>query len=191
MVADEVGREAYLLAQVRESFGRVVYSHKTHEKEADKCHRWHLRYQWILAIVTAASSGTFVGSLAGLIEKPWVEGFLVPLLALMAAIGGLIVQRFEFSKRSESHKRSASDLWNVRESYISLIADLQAGDIDLDEARELRDELQQATFEVYSAARRTSKSAWGAARKALKKDEEMTFSPKEIDQFLPYKLRSS
>lgn len=32
-----------LLAQVRESFGRVVYSHKTHEKQADISFS---RYQW-------------------------------------------------------------------------------------------------------------------------------------------------
>jgi len=28
-------RAPYLLAQVREAFGHVVYSHKTHEKQAD------------------------------------------------------------------------------------------------------------------------------------------------------------
>lgn len=39
----EAGEDSYLLAQVRESFGRVVYSHKTREKQADSCftkHRW-------------------------------------------------------------------------------------------------------------------------------------------------------
>ncbi|GAA4764716.1 MULTISPECIES: hypothetical protein [Streptomyces] len=36
-------RDPYLLAQMREASGRVVYSHKTHEKQADICfakHRW-------------------------------------------------------------------------------------------------------------------------------------------------------
>lgn len=36
-------RDPYLLAQVRESFGRVVYSHKTHEKQADIS---FTRHQW-------------------------------------------------------------------------------------------------------------------------------------------------
>lgn len=33
--------DEYLLAQVREAFGRVVYSHKTHEKQTDLCFKKH------------------------------------------------------------------------------------------------------------------------------------------------------
>lgn len=39
-----------LLAQVRESFGRVVYSHKTHEKQADISFS---KYRWQQGILIA------------------------------------------------------------------------------------------------------------------------------------------
>ncbi|MFD6165198.1 hypothetical protein ACFWFR_08405 [Oerskovia sp. NPDC060287] len=41
--AATAGRDSFLLAQVREAFGRVAYTHKTYEKQADICftkRRW-------------------------------------------------------------------------------------------------------------------------------------------------------
>lgn len=68
--AVDTTRDEYLLAQVREAFGRVVYSHKTHEKQADICFG---RYRWqqgILVAFTAISTGTFLASVLGLLGNP-------------------------------------------------------------------------------------------------------------------------
>jgi len=62
-----MGPNSLLLAQVRESFGRIVYSHKTHEKQAGICFNKHRLQQGVLIILTAVSSGTFVGTVAGLL----------------------------------------------------------------------------------------------------------------------------
>lgn len=73
MTSDEViteDQDRYLLAQVREAFGRVVYSHKTQEKQADICFRRHRWQQGTLIALTAISSGTFLAALVGALGSP-------------------------------------------------------------------------------------------------------------------------
>lgn len=48
-------RDPYLLAQVRESFGSVVYSPKNHEKQADICFNKHRWQQGVLVALTASA----------------------------------------------------------------------------------------------------------------------------------------
>ena len=77
----------------------------------------------------------------------------------------------------------------MRESYVSLIADLMSSEIADADARTRRDELQETTREVYSSAPRTSTKAYGRAKKGLKYNEELTFSSRELDLMLPEALR--
>jgi hypothetical protein len=63
------------------------------------------------------------------------------------------------------------------------------GVISIEEARKTRNELDEAIASIYSKVPITSSKAYGLAQKALKKDEEITFSDSEIDQFLPTGLR--
>lgn len=94
-----------------------------------------------------------------------------------------------FAEESDAHRAIASRLWDVRESYISLIADLMSGDVTGAQARQRREELQEATRDAYADAPRTSPKAFARAQKGLKHNEEMTFTPREIDLFLPEALR--
>lgn len=192
-VADEQGavsgRDPYLLAQVRESFGRVVYSHKTHEKQADICFSKHRWQQGVLIALTAISSGTFLAAVVGLLGDPVLTSLVTSSIALLVSWMSLGAKTFRFAEESDAHRGMASRLWAVRESYISLIADLMSGDVSDTQARVRRDELQEATRDAYSDAPRTSSKAFTRAQEGLKHNEEMTFTPREIDLFLPEALR--
>ena len=72
---------------------------------------------------------------------------------------------------------------------MSLIADIMSDNISNTDARIRRDELQDAAYKAYAAAPRTTSKAYKRARKRLKDDEELTFTPREIDLFLPATLR--
>ena len=182
-------RDEYLLAQVREAFGRVVYSHKTHEKQADICfgkYRWQ---QGILVAFTAISTGTFLAAVLGLLGNPVVTNLATSAIALVVSALSLASKSFKFSEESEAHRDIASRLWDVRESYLSLIADLMSSATPVEEARGVRDELQEATRQAYADAPRTTARAFRQASDGLKHNEEMTFSSDEIDLFLPEALR--
>lgn len=182
-------RAPYLLAQVRESFGRVVYSHKTHEKQADICFSKHRWQQGVLIALTAISSGTFLAAMVGLLGNPVLTTFATSSIALLVSWMSLGAKTFKFEEESNTHRGIASRLWDVRESYISLIADLMSSTVSDVEARERRDALQQLTRDVYTDAPRTSTKAFKRAQDGLKNNEEMTFTSREIDLLLPETLR--
>ena len=178
-----------LLAQVRESFGRVVYSHKIHEKQADISFSRYQLQQGILIGLTAVSSGTFLTLVFGLLGNSTWTSLATSFCALLVSWMSLGAKTFKFDETSASHRDVASNLWDVRESYISLIADMMSGQISDSDARKRRDELQSLARDVYSAAPRTSGKAFVRAQDGLKNNEEMTFTTREIDLFLPEVLR--
>lgn len=181
--------DPFLLAQVRESFGRVVYSHKTHEKQADICFTKHRWQQTALIGLTAVSSGTFLIAVVGLLGDPVLTGLVTSSVALLVTWISLGAKTFRFSDESEAHRGIASRLWDIRESYISLIADLMSNTITNAEGRARRDELQVAARDAYSDAPRASPKSFARAQAGLKENEEMTFTSHEIDLFLPEALR--
>ncbi|MEV0664696.1 SLATT domain-containing protein [Actinomadura luteofluorescens] len=181
--------DPYLLAQVREAFGRVVYSHKTHEKQADICFRRHRLQHAALTVLTAIGSGTFLAAVVGALGNPALTSLTTSFIALLVTAMSLGAKTFKFEEESDAHRGIASRLWDVRESYISLITDLMSGTASDAEARERRDELQRATRDAYTDAPRTSPKAFERASEGLQRHEEMTFTSREIDLFLPEALR--
>lgn len=182
-------RDPYLLAQVRESFGRVVYSHKTHEKQADICFTKYRWQQGVLIALTAISSGTFLVAVVGLLSNEVLTSLVTSSIALLVSWMSLGSKTFKFDEESEAHRGIAARLWDVRECYISLIADLMSGTVSDAEGRKCRDTLQQAARAAYANAPRTSTRAFERASEGLQHNEEMTFTSHEIDLFLPEALR--
>lgn len=183
------GPDQILLAQIREAFGRVVYSHKTHEKQADLCFRKHRLQQATLVVFTAVSTGAFMASLLGYIVSAEAASIVTSFIALVVTALTLATKSFKFDQESVAHRDIASRLWDVRESYLSLIADLMSDATSAADARVRRDDLQETTRAAYADAPRTTAKAFGQASSGLKDNEEMTFSSREIDLFLPEALR--
>lgn len=183
------GQERVLLEQVREIYGRVVYTHKTQEKEADRWHNWDMGQRWALVGLTVLGSATFLTALLGAFVGERWSGLVTSFVALLVSGASLAAKELKFGQRTEAHRDCAAQLWNLRESYLSLIADLMSGAMDLDQGRTRRDELQQQSAEVLAAAPRTTMTAYDRAREALQNNEELTFSSVEIDRLLPEALR--
>ncbi|WP_415460121.1 SLATT domain-containing protein [Bifidobacterium psychraerophilum] len=183
------GRDEYLLAQVREAFGRVVYSQKTHEKQADLCFTKHRWQQGLLVGFTAVSTGTFLVAVLGLVSNPILTSLATSAIALIVSALSLAAKSFRFGEESDAHRDIASRLWDVRESYLSLISDLMSGAVSGPDARARRDDLQAAALKAYAEAPRTTDKAYSKAQDGLKNNEELTFTSREIDLFLPEGLR--
>jgi len=186
----ELGRNA-LEAQIRECFGRVVYSTKTHEKCADLCMG---RLQWIKIIHIFLSALITGGLLTALLGDPKVTYSATVASAIISTILLVLsayMKDVDPGQQAEKHKKTASELWDIRESYLSILTDLHDDHLDISAAREKRDGLQARLVGIYAAAPRTTSRAYGIASDGLKNLEEMTFSDEEIDKFLPATLRRS
>ena len=85
------------------------------------------------------------------------------------------IKEYNLSESVERHASTASKLWNVRESYLSLITNLQFQSINIKNIKERRNDLQKQAFAIYEKAPRTISKAYKEAQKALKFNEELTF----------------
>lgn len=182
------GRTA-LESQIRECFGRVVYSTKTHEKCADLCMG---RLQWIKIAQIVLSAITTGGLLTAIFGDPKVAHGATVVSTLFSTVLLVLtayMKDVDPGQQAEKHKKTASELWDIRESYLSILSDLHDGHLDIATSREKRDELQARLATIYATAPRTNSKAYGIASDGLKAQEEMTFSDEEIDKFLPATLR--
>ncbi|MBC3917093.1 SLATT domain-containing protein [Undibacterium sp. CY18W] len=175
-----------LEAQLRECFGLTVYSHKTHEK----CAYILLNHLAILKtgqiILSAVTTGGFIGAI---FDKS-------PVVAIVGACASTVLLALNTYSKSldlgalgQKHRRTASDLWLIREQYLSLITDLAMGEKPVEKLQTERDRLLTKLHAIYAAAPSTNGKAYEAAQKALQISEELTFCDAEIDAFLPAELR--
>lgn len=184
----EVGLHA-LEAQVRECYGRVVYSHKAHEKSADIFRTQLTRIKLAQIILSAIVTGGLLTVLIGPQNTSRPAAAVSAILSTVLLALNAYMKNLDPGQRAEKHKETATQLWSVRESYLSMITDIRSGVVSSSEGRERRDVLQARLETIYASAPRTLDAAYAKAGIALKQDEELTFSEAEIDKFLPPALR--
>lgn len=174
--------------QIRECFGRVVYTHKTHEKMADRCSRSLQRYKLCQIAVSALTTS---GALSVVfLEHFWLK-LATALLSIVSLWAAAYMKSFDPGGTAQKHRDAAASLWPVRESYLSLLTDLRVGGVSPEEAVKRRDELQEKLAAIYQGAPQTNSKAYADAQVALKKNKDYTFSDAEIDKFVPLALRKA
>jgi len=174
------------LQVIRESFGRVVYSHKTHEKEAEIFSCWAVTTRWINIVLTSLTSGTLISTI---ITNQIVLTYISAFLATITLAFVIFQLSFNPGEKAEKHRQIAKELWLVREQYLNLIADIINDKISEDTILSRRNELLEKLHIIYKFAPITSSMAYKKAQEALKINEELTFSEEEINQFLPEGLK--
>lgn len=184
--AEKSAQLEVLEAQIRECFGRVVYTHKTQEKCADIVLRIHKRLKLTLIIISAVVTTSLLIKLFG--DNQWALMVGVILSTILFGLN-TYMKDFDLGEIAQKHINAANELWDIRETYLSLLTDIKAEQLSVDQIINQRDELQKRLHNIYSGSPRTTSKAYQQASKSLKVNEEMTFSDQEIDAFLPRKLR--
>ncbi|MGN7752327.1 SLATT domain-containing protein [Sinorhizobium sp. 22678] len=185
--------ERYALeSQIRECYGRCAYTHKTHEKMAERLHTRHKRGKWANIILSSLITGGAV-SVVFAEGSAWEEyaGYATAFLSVLSLIFNAYLKDLDPGALAQRHREAGSDIWNIREAYLSLITDILDQGSDLAALRERRDGLQAALHKIYHAAPHTDGKAYGKAQDALKNNEDLTFTEHEIDVMLPASLRRS
>lgn len=175
------------LQVIRESFGRVVYSHKTHEKDAEISSHYLTVVKWANIILTTISSGTLVSTI---ITNQLILIYISAILSAVTLAFIIFQLSFNPEEKAEKHRLLAKELWHIREKYVNLMADIISERISDDTIIARRNEIIEELKLIYKFAPITSSKAYKKAQEALKINEELTFSDDEIDQFLPNELKS-
>ena len=175
-----------LEGQLRESFGRVVYSHKTHEKCGDiLLERLSSIKIWQI-VLSAVTTGGFISTFLGAGKVGAGIGALISVILLVL---NAYTKNYDLGELAQKHKQAANDIWLIREKYLSLITDLLMGEKPLEDLQSERDSLIEELHSVYTGAPSTTFQAYKKAQDALQHNEDMTFSDEEIDAFLPAELK--
>lgn len=101
------------LSAIRETFGKVVYTHKTHEKAAEICASQNKRFKRINVFLLSLTAGSALGSiLKG-------EAFIIMTSILSTIALFFIIYQLSLNPEHEAllHKRTAIKLWHIREQY--------------------------------------------------------------------------
>jgi len=179
-------------SQVRESYGRCAYTHKTHEKMAERLHGRHKIGKWANIVLSSLITGGAVGVIfATGTGYEQYAGYATAGLSILSLVFNAYLKDLDPGALAQRHREAASDMWNIRESYLSLLADTLDTGIGLSSLRERRDELQASLRKIYHAAPHTDGKAYGKAQDSLKNREDLTFSDSELDKLLPTTLRRS
>ena len=179
--------QSILESQLRECFGRVVYSHKTHEKCADILLTRLSRVKMAQIVLSAVTTAGCVAVAFGAGKLGAMISVLVSTLLLAL---NMYTKEHDLGEIAQKHRQAGVDLWLIREKYLSLITDLRIGKVSIEILQEERNKLLESLHAVYSGTPSTNYKAYKEAQEALKKLEDMTFSDEEIDAFLPKELKS-
>lgn len=175
-----------LESQIREAYGRVVYTQTCHDKFIERTLNKNNRIKMWQIILSAITTSGFVATIFS--EEKYIS-FLGTIISLALFILNTYVKNFNLVESAKEHKKASDLLWKIREEYVSLLTDFEM--LDAEEIIKRRDDLQERTWKVYSNSPRTDKKSYQATQKALKVEEEQTFSEKEIDMMLPNSIRRS
>ncbi|MBI6543139.1 SLATT domain-containing protein [Proteus vulgaris] len=178
--------ENILEGQLRECYGRVVYTHKTHEKCADILQKKLSCMKNLQLLFLAISTGSFITTVMGDAKIGAIIGSILSAILLFL---NSYLKDYDLSTIAQKHRQAAGEMWLIRERYLSLLIDLKMQTKSIEEVLNERDALMIELATIYCGAPSTNYKAYSMAQKALKELEDMTFSDEEIDKFLPNELK--
>jgi hypothetical protein len=169
-----------LESQIRECY---VWTYKVHEKCSDILSGGSNTIKIWQIILSAI---TLFGIVAVLLIKSMGSVIVAIVISIIPVGLNIYVKKYDVGDRSRKHADATSSIWNIREKYLSLLTDIRAGVVDVEEIRIAREKLQYELHKTYKGSPITLAKAYEEASKAL---EEMAFSDEKIDEFLPKSLR--
>jgi hypothetical protein len=128
-----------LEAQIRECYGRVVWTHKTHEKCADILNeRLNSLKFWQIFLSAVTTSGI----IAAVLSEEKLVGIATAIISFLLTILNTYFKKYDLGGEAQKHANAAVSILNIRENYLSLLTDIKAQQIEVDAIRKRRDELQ-------------------------------------------------
>ena len=178
-----------LYEQISDRFIKVVWTHKTHECQADIYREHNSRNKICLRILSVlTATGTIAALIDGLNSK-WVA----IITAVVAAINLFFILTNSESNDEQKAiecRRFAAIMHDMRNQYESLLADIMNGQLTDEEIVKKRNALQERENEIYTTdVPVTTPKAVKRAGVALNVKKESTTEAQERNIILPSHLQ--
>ena len=176
-----------ILATARELYGRVVYSHKTHEQDRE---RWSKKVCSMNYINIGLASATTFFAIISATLKTTTSIYATAVFALLTVAFVLWQSNFDPAAKDSQHRVAAKELLWIREQLLLLITECHMPDSTQKHLERCLEVLTRELTAVYKFAPNTSSEAYTAAEEMIK-GGHFTFSDDEIDLLLPQALRKN
>ena len=154
-----------ILATTRELYGRVVYSHKVHEKEREI---WSGKVCWMNRTnIILTGLTTCLAVLSASI--PQTAALIATALSVAATVCFTVWQsNFDPAGKEAQHRVAGKELLWMREQLLLLITDSHISTFPQDQLQSRLDRITRELTAVYKFAPNTSPEAYAAADKMIK-----------------------
>lgn len=184
MEQNSLSYEEKLYAQIEDAYGKLLYTYTTQLIHAGRINRNNHIFKWAQIILSAISTGGFIGTIVSSeTALIWVGGLCSTALLVLTAY----LKDNNLATLYLKHLDTANKLWIQREQYLSLLTDCTI--LCTDEIVLRRDALQEKTASVYDTAPITDDKSFEIAKKSLKENEAQFFTRDELNYLLPLSLR--
>lgn len=174
-----------LLAEVRQNFASVVWTHKIQEKQADI---YASTYKCLKTASILIDGITVCGTVTVFLCDEYLTKLLTALFSTTAFIINTYLKTFDLKKLEAQHRFSANNFVIARNQLMHIIAKLHL-DFKLKQIILEYQQVMSTLNQLYHDAPSTTASAVEKAYKALKLKDEYTCTDEEIDHFLPNHLK--
>lgn len=169
-------------------FAGVVWTHKIQEKQADI-------YLSKLNLLEFVRIGASAITTSGIFAVIFLDTYWLKIATAVMSIVSLFInsyyKTYDLKGLQKHHKKSALDLLELREEFISVLCDIKLNKYTEENLLKKRDELLKRQMTIYKGALDTSGDAYDKAQKALKVQNDNTYTDEEIDSFLPMVARKN
>lgn len=183
---DDTNASQKFLSVVRELYGRVAWTHKTHEKDREIWSRRVRLTRWVNVLLIGMTS---ILATAGAVANSQIVFVITSIFGALSTAFVVYQLSFNPEKAEAEHRIAAKRLLHLRDQYLILIQEVMSGATPIEQLRNKLESLHREVSIVYEYAPDSSSKAYSAASVALKAKEELTLTQEEIDALLPEDLR--
>lgn len=151
-----------LKKQITDAAGNVLYTYDAHWNIVNRLKRREKGLKISQIALTAVSTGGFLASLiTGISGLSWLGG----MTSAIALAINLYALNFNMPREIKQHTDAANELWDIRESYHSLITDFE--DLSLEDIRARRDLITESVSRINKTYPGTDAKSFRQAQKNI------------------------
>lgn len=182
----EIDKYKVLEDNVRNTFIRVVWTHKIQEKQADI---YFERYKMMEHTKIICATITSVGIISTIFSDELIIKIMTALLSFVVATVSALFSSFDYQNLINRHKKTANELLVKRDRIQDLLLKINIKNYSIEDLMNEYEKLKFGLEKIYLDAPQTTNKAVEKANIALNMKKDNDFTESEIDNNLPKSLR--
>lgn len=173
-------------SEIEQSFGRTVFNHKIHEKQAEIYQKRATICEIVTIVLASLTSSGLIAILFA--DEFWLK-MVSAIVSLLSTGVNLYTQKFNYGALQKEHKICAHKWLSLRQEYTLLLTDIRAGVMTDEQIIDRRNELNALYQENAAISPQTTDGAYTKAQNSLNIRNDNYISLDIINSYLPSEIR--